>query len=116
MSRRGRGRFDQPQGKQAVDQQDTQCNQEPGVFRPVIDRNRCEGKADCLAVCPYQVFTVGTLPVDQRAGLGFLGRIKGRAHGWQQAFTPNAEACHACGLCVKACPESAIILVHARAA
>jgi len=92
---------------------ETECKQAPGIFRPVIDRNRCEGKADCVEVCPYEVFTVDTLPIDQRKGLSFLGRIKGRAHGWQQALTPNAEACHACGLCVKACPESAITLARA---
>ena len=38
-----------------------QCPQEPGIFRPVIDRNRCEGKEDCVAVCPYQVFSMGTI-------------------------------------------------------
>jgi len=110
VSRRGRGT---PQRSLAVENPDTQCKQAPGVFRPVINRNRCEGKADCLEVCPYQVFTIDTLPVDQRTGLSFLGRIKGRAHGWQQALTPNAEACHACGLCVTACPESAITLARA---
>ncbi|HZR38289.1 MAG TPA: ferredoxin family protein [Nevskia sp.] len=89
------------------------CKQEqPGLFRPVIDRNRCEGKADCVEVCPYGVFTVATLPADQRKGLSFLGRLKGAAHGWQQALTPNAEACHACGKCVTACPERAITLAR----
>jgi NAD-dependent dihydropyrimidine dehydrogenase PreA subunit len=93
-----------------MNQPQAQCKQEPGIFRPVIDRNRCEGKADCVEVCPYQVFSIGTLPVAERGALGFLGRLKGRAHGWQQAFTPNAEACRACGLCVSACPERAIAL------
>ena len=36
--------------------------QEPEVFTPVIDRNRCEDKADCVPVCPYTLFAVGTLP------------------------------------------------------
>lgn len=99
-------------GKQSA-RAESECKQAPGVFRPVIDRNRCEGKADCVAVCPYQVFTVTTLPLEQRGDLSFIGRIKGRVHGWQQALTPNAEACHACGLCVDACPESAITLARA---
>lgn len=89
------------------------CRQAPGVFLPRIDRNRCEGKGDCLAVCPYQVFSLGVLTPDQRTGLSLKGRIKGWAHGWQQAFTPNLEACRACGHCVSACPERAITLVRA---
>ena len=84
----------------------------PGVLRPVIDRNRCEGKADCVAVCPHDVFTVGTLPVDDRSALSWVGRLKGFAHGWQQAFTPDADRCTACGHCVTACPERAITLVR----
>jgi NAD-dependent dihydropyrimidine dehydrogenase PreA subunit len=89
-----------------------ECKQPPGLFHPVIDRNRCEGKADCVEVCPYEVFVVTTLPVQDRTGLSFIGRLKGRAHGWQQALTPNAEACQACGLCVTACPEKAITLAR----
>ena len=87
-----------------------ECKQEPGAFVPVIDRNRCEGKAQCVSVCPYHVFTVDVLPKAQREGLGIRGRLKGLAHGWRQALTPNADACHACGLCVAACPEKAISL------
>jgi NAD-dependent dihydropyrimidine dehydrogenase PreA subunit len=41
-----------------------------------------------------------------------LGRLKALAHGGKQAFAVSAEACHACGLCVKACPENAIRLVR----
>ncbi len=86
------------------------CKQDPGVFAPVIDRNRCEGKAQCVSACPYNVFVVGVLPKAQRAGLTLKGKMKGFAHGWRQAFTPNAQACHACGLCVAVCPEKAITL------
>lgn len=84
------------------------CKQAPGVMVPVIDRNRCEGKAACVAVCPRNVFAVGILPAGERAGLSLRGKLKGFAHGWKQAFTPNAAACEACGKCVEACPESAI--------
>ena len=91
---------------------DASCKQEPGVFNPVIDRNRCEGKAECVKVCPYNVFVVEVLPKRQRAGLSLKGKLKGLAHGWRQALTPNAEACHACGLCVAACPEKAITLTR----
>ncbi len=30
----------------------TECRQDPGVFTPIIDRNRCEGKADCAPASP----------------------------------------------------------------
>jgi 4Fe-4S ferredoxin len=49
-------------------------------------------------------------------GLSFVGRIKAFAHGGKQAFAVHAQACHACGLCVKACPESAIRLVRVEVA
>jgi len=89
------------------------CRQPPGTMVPVIDRNRCEGKAACVAVCPKQVFVLGVLERGQRAGISWRGRVKGWAHGWKQAFTPNAAACEACAKCVEACPEEAIRLVRA---
>ena len=88
----------------------TECKQEPGAFRPVIDRNRCEGKADCARVCPVGVFFVATLPRNMRGGLSVKGNIKGFVHRWQQALLVNESACEACGLCVSACPENAIEL------
>lgn len=91
------------------------CKQAPGMFMPVIDRNRCEGKEDCVKVCPYDVFTIGKVQPEQRKGLSLSlrGKLKGYAHRWQQAFATNADACHACGLCVAACPEQAITLTRA---
>lgn len=88
------------------------CKHEPGLFKPVINRNRCEGKAACVEVCPHNVFVIDTLPKEQRKDLGLVGKLKGFAHKWQQAFTPNTDSCHACGLCVTACPEDAIKLVR----
>ena len=90
----------------------TDCKQPPGVMRPVIDRNRCEGKKACVAACPYQVFSIATVTPELRRGLSLRGKLKGFAHRWQQAFASNADACHACGLCVAACPEKAITLVR----
>ena len=88
------------------------CKQAPGVFAPVIDRNRCEGKADCVTVCPKHVFVIDMLPRPERSALSLLGKVKGFAHGWKQAFMPDIGACEACGLCVSACPEKAITLTR----
>ena len=85
---------------------------EAGVLVPVIDRNRCEGKADCVEVCPYDVFEVGPMDETQFAAMPMLIKIKLWAHGKQTAFSPRADACRACALCVAACPERAIRLVR----
>jgi NAD-dependent dihydropyrimidine dehydrogenase PreA subunit len=96
-----------------MDRTDNQlCKHPPGVMLPVINRNRCEGKAACVSVCPKSVFVVAVLPIEQRGGLTLMGRLKGFGHGWKQAFTPNAAACEGCAKCVEACPESAIRLVR----
>ena len=88
------------------------CKQAPGTYTPVIDRNRCEGKADCVRVCPVSVFAVQTLPTELRVGLSLKGKLKGFVHRWQQAMLVNAARCEACGLCVNACPEKAITLTR----
>jgi NAD-dependent dihydropyrimidine dehydrogenase PreA subunit len=88
------------------------CKQEAGIIAPVIDRNRCEGKEDCVRVCPYHVFEMGTLTPEQRKGLSWVGWLKALGHGGRQAFAARADACHACGLCVTACPEQAIRLAR----
>ena len=87
------------------------CAPEVGRLRPVIDRNRCEAKRDCVRVCPYDVFEVRRLSAEEKAPLGLMARAKLFVHGSQQAFAVRAHACHACGLCVQACPEHAIRLV-----
>ena len=91
---------------------DSRCADAPGRFAPRIDRNRCEAKADCVRVCPYHVFEIRPLAAQEKRGLSFVGRIKAFAHGGKQAFAIHADACHACGLCVTACPENAIRLVR----
>ena len=76
----------------------------------MIDRNRCEAKEDCVRVCPYSVFAIHALSVEDRRALSLVGRVKAWAHGNRQAFAVNAADCHGCGLCVAACPEAAIRL------
>jgi NAD-dependent dihydropyrimidine dehydrogenase PreA subunit len=86
------------------------CRAEPGSKRPVIDHGRCEGKRDCVEVCPYNVFEVRRIDDADFARLGLLGKLKSIAHKRQTAYAVRADACQACGLCVVACPEDAIRL------
>jgi NAD-dependent dihydropyrimidine dehydrogenase PreA subunit len=91
------------------------CAQPAGVVTPVIDTNKCEGKEDCVRVCPYDVFEVRKLAAEERRALSLVTRFKVMVHGGKQAFVVNGEECHACGLCVTACPEHAIRLVRSPA-
>jgi len=90
-----------------------ECKHEAGVFAPVINRNRCEGKEDCVQVCPYGVFEMRKLSREDKDALPLFSRVKAFAHGNWQAFAARANNCHACGLCVAACPEHAIKLSRA---
>ena len=87
-----------------------QCKQAAGVVRPVVDPNRCEGKAACVAECPYDVFLVRKFARAELPQLGLLGTVKWWVHGGLQADVVRADQCHGCGLCVSACPEHAITL------
>jgi len=89
-----------------------ECRAAPGEFAPVVDRSKCEGKSDCVDVCPFHVFEVGRIHDDDFARLGVLGKLKSLAHGRKTAYTPLASACQACGKCVAACPEKAIKLAR----
>lgn len=86
------------------------CNDLAGRVAPVVDRNRCEGKADCVRVCPFDVFAIAILTTQQRRELSFTGRIKAWVHGGKQAVIANPYNCHACQLCITACPEHALHL------
>jgi NAD-dependent dihydropyrimidine dehydrogenase PreA subunit len=86
------------------------CNAPAGEYHPVVDHGRCEGKEDCVDVCPYSVFEVRRIDEADYRALGFFGRFKVAVHGRRSAYTPAADACQACGLCVVACPEGAIRL------
>jgi NAD-dependent dihydropyrimidine dehydrogenase PreA subunit len=87
------------------------CAPEAGRVAPKIDRSRCEAKSDCVQVCPYDVFEVRRLLPQEWQALSGLTRLKLLFDGRKQAFAVRAADCHACGLCVKACPEKAITLV-----
>jgi 4Fe-4S ferredoxin len=89
------------------------CGSVGGAVKPRIDPHRCEGKADCVRVCPFEVFEIVRVADETFRKLPLLVRLKLRFHGRRQAETPRAQDCHACGLCVAACPEDAIELVRA---
>src|ERR1700740_2149421 len=63
---------------------------EAGIVLPVIDRNRCDGKQDCVAVCLFDVFAMQRvsaldlvmLPVAPRKAHKLIGEWQ--AH-WQMA-------------------------------
>jgi NAD-dependent dihydropyrimidine dehydrogenase PreA subunit len=90
------------------------CKGVPGRVAPVVDKNRCEAKEECVRVCPYDVFEMRKLTRQDRGGMSLLGRLKSAAHGNRQAFVLNPESCNACSLCVEACPEQAIQLAPFR--
>ncbi|HUB06223.1 MAG TPA: ferredoxin family protein [Myxococcales bacterium] len=88
------------------------CGAATAAWRPVVDRSHCEGKRDCVDVCPYSVFEVRRMDDADYQALGFWGRLRASAHERRTAYTPGQDACRACGLCVVACPEDAIRLVR----
>jgi 4Fe-4S ferredoxin len=86
------------------------CLAPSGKWVPIVDRAKCEGKEECVEVCPYSVFQLGRLTTEEFDGLGLVGRMKAKRHELRTARTPRAAECRACGLCVVACPEDAITL------
>jgi NAD-dependent dihydropyrimidine dehydrogenase PreA subunit len=94
-----------------TDAMSTECPGVPGKVMPAIDRNRCEAKAGCVAVCPYEVFEIRLLGASDRDALSWRGRLKAWVHGGRQAYVVRAADCHACRRCLDACPEGAIRLV-----
>ncbi len=88
----------------------TSCDEEAGRVVPIVDPTRCENKGPCVEACPYDVFEIRPLTHEERSLLGFLTRLKIWVHGGKQSFVVRGDDCHACGLCVNACPEKAITL------
>ena len=88
----------------------SKCGEVSGRLAPVIDRNRCEGSGACVHVCPFKVFEIRRLNPQDRSKLSIRGRLKAWAHGGMQAHLANPTDCHACRLCIEACPEKALEL------
>ncbi len=79
-------------------------------LEPVVDRARCEGKGDCIAICPEKVFEIGVVSLEERELIPFVARMRLWVHGGRQAYATRSADCAACGACVTACPENAITL------
>ena len=62
------------------------CRRPAGATRPVIDGDRCEGKADCARVCPFDVFEIRKLTPEENRALPWMVRFKVAAHGGRQAL------------------------------
>ena len=99
------------QAAQHPDRPGERCNAPAGTWSPIVDHGRCEGKSDCVVVCPNDVFEVRRMDDADFAPLGLLAKLRVSAHRRQTAYPVNASVCRDCGLCVVACPEQAITLL-----
>ncbi len=52
------------------------CREPSGQVAPFVDRNRCEGKADCVRVCPYGVFQIRKLTPEDRSSLSTIASTR----------------------------------------
>jgi len=87
------------------------CDETPRRLIPVVSLTRCETKGPCLEVCPYSVFEIRSLTQkDWDTIPSKFSRLKVWLGGSRASFVARPDDCHACGLCVQACPEKAITL------
>ena len=87
------------------------CDETGGKLMPLVNFNNCGAKEDCVAVCPYDVFEMRPITPEDKANLNIKGKIK-TFFFKNKAYLTDPSLCHACGLCVQACPEKAIKLTR----
>lgn len=73
------------------------------MWQVTVNNHSCEGKRDCLEVCPTDVFGMQKARVRHP-----LFWIKAKVHGGSQAVPVREEDCIGCTACARACPELAI--------
>jgi NAD-dependent dihydropyrimidine dehydrogenase PreA subunit len=81
---------------------------ETGMVWPVVNRDRCFGDTDCVAACPYGVLAFGIVPEQASGAAGVRSPTPPAVR--RQAYVVASERCAACGSCVAACAQRAIIL------
>jgi NAD-dependent dihydropyrimidine dehydrogenase PreA subunit len=69
-----------------------QCKQPAGVTKPVVDFNRCEGNADCVRVCPENVFAMGRIEDEDYRKLGHFESIQ-VASSWHASRLQPERRC-----------------------
>ncbi len=52
------------------------CDEEGGKLMPLVNFNSCGAKEDCVAVCPYDVFEIRPITIEDKAKLNMKGKIK----------------------------------------
>jgi len=82
----------------------------PGPRSSITDA--AKPRATAWSSGPNDVFEIGRIADGDFSLLSPLAKLRVLAHRRRTAYTPNADACGACGLCVVACPEGAITLVR----
>ena len=74
----------------------------------IINRNYCDGCAECVTVCPNYVLILQEITSEEYKSLSDAGKLNVILKGRQKSSVRNIEACVFCGLCEDHCHETAI--------
>ena len=54
----------------------SKCAETGGKLMPLVNFNSCGAKEDCVAICPYDVFEMRPITIEDKANLNLKGKIK----------------------------------------